>query len=134
MDGEIARLLMLMLPQDIMAMLGLNRTLGLSFSFKGIPFFSHLAVSHRSQKFMGWAPKAHGCSASMSRGTERPSSLRQAPERKLKGAPGSEFGGQSIPKVPRQDAGTGHLLPGSSRDPQPAHHASARQRSSKLCC
>lgn len=56
MDGEIAGLLMLMFPQDIMAMLGLNRTQGLSFSFKDIPFFSHLAVSYRSQKFMEiWA-------------------------------------------------------------------------------
>lgn len=58
MDGEIARLLMLMFPQDIVAMLGLNRTQGLSFSFKDIPFLSHSAVSYRSQKLMetwaGW--------------------------------------------------------------------------------
>lgn len=52
MDGEITRLAMLMFPQDIMAMLGLKRTQGLSFSFKDILFFSHLAVSYRSQKFM----------------------------------------------------------------------------------
>lgn len=37
-------------------MLGLNRTQGLSFSFKDIPFFSHLAGSYRSQKFLEtWA-------------------------------------------------------------------------------
>lgn len=54
MDWEITCLVMLMFPQD--TMLGLKRTQGLSFSFKDISFFSHLAVSYRSQEFMEtWA-------------------------------------------------------------------------------